>query len=78
MTYNQSFLKNYPLPSSMEFSFDVSSLNIPRGFATETPKKEDKKDGKKAKLTRGRVIVTYKEYKVNKGLNDSLFMEEKK
>lgn len=78
LTYNPAFLKNYPLPSSMEFSFDVSSLNIPRGFATDAPKKDDKKKDKKAKLTRGRVTVTYKDYKVNKGLNDSIFKEEEK
>lgn len=77
-TYDQNFLKNYPLPATMEFNFDVSSLNIPRGFASETPKKDDKKKEKKDKLTKGSVLVTYKNYKVNSGLNDSVFKEEQK
>lgn len=78
LTYNESFLGKYPLPSSMEFSFDVSSLNIPRGFASETPQKDDKKKDKKDKLTKGSVLVTYKNYKVNSGLSDSVFDDEEK
>lgn len=77
-TYDEAFLKKFPLPSSMEFNFDVSSLNIPRGFTGDAPKDGEKKKDKKNKLTKGSVKVTYKDYKVNSGLSDSVFKEEEK
>ncbi|GMU87173.1 MAG: hypothetical protein AMXMBFR48_24140 [Ignavibacteriales bacterium] len=78
LSYNQGFLSKFPLPSSMEFNFDVSSLNIPRGFTSEPPKPDDKKKDDKDKLTKGSVLVTYKNYKVNSGLSDSVFQDEDK
>lgn len=67
---NYDFLANkYPLPVSMKFSFDVSRMNmIPRGeeYRRDTVKQTSKN-------IMGNVIVTYSNYKVNKGIPDQIF-----
>ena len=60
----------YPLPSLMIFTFNVDKMNLPKGMAGETNslKVEDDK-----KSTTGKVYINYKNYKVNKGIPDSVF-----
>jgi len=74
----------FPLPSTMIFSFNVDKLDLPRGISGEMNedsqelkmKNEKKKNEKKS--TEGKVYITYKNYKVNKGIPDSVFEEKKK
>jgi outer membrane lipoprotein-sorting protein len=66
---------NYPLPSSMTFTFNIERLNLPKGMSGEL--NEDKPKDEKKKTT-GKVYVTYSNYKVNKGIPDSVFEEKKK
>lgn len=64
---------NYPLPSSVQFSFDTP--NAPRGMnGPGSQQQKTKTDQPK----RGNVSVTYSNYKVNKGIPDSIFSEKKK
>ncbi|HEX2867094.1 MAG TPA: hypothetical protein VHO03_08625 [Ignavibacteriales bacterium] len=70
--YNNNF--NYPLPSQVLFSFDTP--NAPRGM--NGPGSQQQQKTKTDKPRRGSVMVTYSDYKVNKGLPDSIFSEKKK
>ncbi len=67
---NYDFLANkYPLPVSMIFSFDVNRMNmVPRG-------EENRREAinQMPKNIMGKVIVTYSNYKVNKGVPDQIF-----
>lgn len=77
--YNEISLKKYPLPEKMEFTFDVNRLNIPKGFSGDFDDEEQqkKKDNKK-RITNGSVTVLYNNYRVNTGVKDEMFMDEKK
>lgn len=72
--YNDSF--NYPLPEKMVFSFNIDKLNLPKAFTTDgnTPKKKKRLPDAP---TKGNVIVKYSDYKVNKGIPDSVFEDSK-
>ncbi|MGE5351074.1 MAG: LolA family protein [Acidobacteriota bacterium] len=63
---------NYPLPSSIQFSFDIP--NPPRGTNGPGGQQKAKTNGP----ARGNVSVTYSDYKVNKGIPDAIFSEKKK
>jgi len=64
----------YPLPSSMIFTFNIERMNLPKGMAGELNENKSKDEKKK---TTGKVYVTYSNYKVNKGIPDSVFEEKK-
>jgi outer membrane lipoprotein-sorting protein len=68
-----------PLPAKIVFSFNLDKMNIPSTITGET---NNEKSGKKHKSsdsrTKGRVIVNYSNYKVNKGIPDSVFEEKNK
>lgn len=68
---NYNFLTNkYPLPVFMKFSFDVNRMNlVPRG--------EDFRRNE-VKNIRGNILVTYSNYKVNKGIPDTIFDSQHK
>lgn len=68
---------NQPLPSQMLFSFDVSKMNMPGQIETENQDDPDHSKRKKTKLTKGTVKVIYKNYKINAGVDDSIFEEKK-
>jgi outer membrane lipoprotein-sorting protein len=75
LKYNES-KTDYPLPSGMIFTFNVDRMNLPKGMAGEMNQNKDTNE-KKSKTTTGRVFITYKNYKVNKGIPDSVFEEKK-
>ncbi len=66
---------HYPLPSRMVFSFDVSKMNVPHmgGDMQDS----DRSKSKKPKVTKGTVDVIYSNYKVNRGIDGSLFEDKK-
>jgi len=68
---------NSLLPSQMVFSFDVSKMNIPNNMAGAMNDDPDAPKKKKNKLSKGTVKVIYSNYKVNLGIDDSLFEEKK-
>lgn len=62
----------YPLPSLMIFTFNVDKMELPKSISGELNEKESQnKDNKK--FTTGKVYITYSNYKVNKGIPDSVF-----
>ncbi len=64
----------YPLPSKIIFSFNIDQMNIPNAFGDEpNADQPKKKKGRFNSTTKGQVIVTYSNYKVNKGIPDSIF-----
>lgn len=69
----------YPLPSKIVFSFNLDELNIPPTISgettTENPKKKNNHSGS---TTKGKVIVDYSNYRVNKGITDSIFEKDNK
>ena len=70
--------KKYYLPDTMIFSFNLSNLNIPKSIdeGFDTPEENEKKEKNKNRNTTGKVIISYKNYKVNKGIPDSVFEKE--
>ena len=67
----------YPLPEKIVFSFNVDKMNIPATISgeTSTPNPKDKNKNSDSR-TKGRVIVNYSNYQVNKGISDSIFEEK--
>jgi outer membrane lipoprotein-sorting protein len=69
----------YPLPVKIVFSFNMDKMNIPVTISGETStEKPDKKNKNSDSRTRGKVIVNYSNYLVNKGVPDSIFEEKNK
>lgn len=64
----------YSLPIKMIFSFDMKGIDLP-SFGTDDKSKDNKKKLNKAE--KGSVIINYSNYKINKGIDDSLFEEKK-
>ncbi len=64
----------YPLPSKIIFSFNIDQMNLPDALG-DSPNNDQlkKKSRKHNSLTKGQVIVTYSNYKINKGIPDSIF-----
>jgi outer membrane lipoprotein-sorting protein len=75
LDYDVSFIKQYPLPSSMLFLFDLSKINFQRGHVDEM--NDDGAKQKKKKMAKGMVNIYYSNYKVNSGLSDSIFESKK-
>ncbi len=70
LSYNDSF--NYPLPEKMIFSFNIDKLNLPKALSSDGNPPSRKKRLPDAP-TKGKVIVKYSDYKVNRGILDSVF-----
>lgn len=66
----------FDLPQRLTVNFDVKDMNLPK-TATGEMNVSDKKKGT-AKTNKGKVTITYSNYKVNTGLDDKLFSEKKK
>ena len=64
----------YDLPEKLTVVFDVKDMNMPKSMTGEPVKKNnDSKDARK-----GKVSISYSNYKVNTGLDDKLFVEKKR
>jgi outer membrane lipoprotein-sorting protein len=75
--YDDDF--KYPLPSKIIFSFNFEQLNLPRALNNDTNSDQPQKKRKGFNSnTKGQVIVSYSNYKVNKGIQDSIFQEKDK
>jgi len=70
--------KNYSLPSKVVFSFNLGNVNMPQQAQTNQDKDEhEQRRGRNQSLS-GKVILSYSNYKINKGIPDSFFEEKKK
>lgn len=68
---------NYPLPNKIIFSFNMDQLNLPKVLNDgQSGSDSKKKKGRLNSTTKGRVVATYTNYVVNKGISDSIFEKE--
>lgn len=78
-TVNIDYIKiseRFWLPSSILFEFSIDGSGLPKRFGdNQETKKEQKKDESK-KVETGKVYLTYSNYKVNIGLQDSIFEQK--
>ncbi len=74
MTMTYPLVIKYPLPSTMSLYFDIKQ----GGMMKNMPGKKKKGQIMPApQAKQGKVFITYMNYKVNRGLSDSLFEEKK-
>lgn len=77
-TFNLDFIYdenlNYPLPSIIIFSFNLNKVGLPENPEDKPKKKRGRRDLSGMK---GKVVLTYSDYKVNTNLPDSLFEKKK-
>lgn len=67
------------LPKEIIFSFNVSDVQLPAAFSGEIGGNQEEKSRKKmGESMSGKVTLTYSDYRVNIGLQDSFFEETKK
>lgn len=71
-TYDESF--KFPLPEKLIFSFNIDKMKMPQLHNNQDLSKSDSKP-KGDSTAKGRVIISYKNYLVNKGIPDSVFDE---
>lgn len=64
----------YPLPASMEFTFNADKMKLPQ-FPQD---QQDNSKKKKSGMISGKVFITYSNYVVNKGISDSIFEKNDK
>lgn len=75
-TINFSFEESlkYPLPTKIIFSFNLDQMNIPKVFNDDPDSDQPKKKNKRLNsTTKGKVIISYSNYVINKGVSDSIF-----
>lgn len=75
--YSYADQAEFGLPSQLTFTVDVKKFKLPKSVAadlhdTDNKKKKDAKDEKS-----GTIVIKLTNYKVNKGINDSVFKEKK-
>jgi outer membrane lipoprotein-sorting protein len=68
----------YPLPAEMIFSFNIERMNIPSALSGETEDESEQKEEKRNKPAKGKVYISYYNYKVNQGIPDEIFNKDKK
>lgn len=71
MTYNK--YAAYGLPDKVIFSFNTKDYKLPKGVTFDYDVGSEKKDDDSMKNRKGKVEITYSEYQINKGVNDSVF-----
>ena len=63
----------YSLPDRVIFSFNTKDYKLPKGVTFDYDDGTEKKPGENLKNKKGKVEITYSEYLINKGVNDSVF-----
>lgn len=66
------------LPESMVFTFAIEDMHFPTGITGDPNSGSDNKNQKEEKDKTGKVYINYSNYKINQGLSDDLFGDEKK
>jgi len=65
------------LPASMVFIFAIEGIHFPTGITGDSDSENNNENDKKDKDKTGRVYISYSNYKVNQGLSDDIFENEK-
>ena len=71
MTYGK--YAAYGLPDKVIFSFNTKDYKLPKGVTFDYDDGTEKKPGNEVKNKKGRVEITYSEYVINNGVDDSVF-----
>ena len=68
--------KSIPLPSVLKFSFNMGDVKLP-DVANNKDGGNQKSGGARPTKIKGSVVMTYSNYRINKGVSDSVFEEKK-
>ncbi|NNG26553.1 MAG: hypothetical protein HKM87_03440 [Ignavibacteriaceae bacterium] len=68
---------DFLLPLSMVFTFAIEDIHFPRGTTGDSDSKDNNEDEKNGKDKTGKVFINYSNYKINAGLSDEIFEDEK-
>lgn len=71
LNYNK--YATYGLPDKVIFSFNTKDYKLPKGVTFDYDDGSQKKPDEKLKDKKGKVEITYSEYVINKGVDDSNF-----
>lgn len=71
MTYGK--YSSYGLPDKIIFSFNTKDYKLPKGVTFDYDDGSEKKSGEEMKNKKGKVEITYSEYAINKGVDDTIF-----
>jgi len=63
----------YSLPDKVIFSFNTKDYKLPKGVTFDYDDGSEKKSDENLKNKKGKVEITYTEYLINKGVDDSIF-----
>ena len=63
----------YSLPDKVIFSFNTKDYKLPKGVTLDYDDGTEKKSSEDLKNKKGKVEITYTEYLINKGVDDSIF-----
>src|SRR5688572_4215234 len=63
----------YSLPDKVIFSFNTKDYKLPKGVTFDYDDGAEKKPDDNLKNKKGKVEITYTEYLINKGVNESIF-----
>ncbi|MBK8848167.1 MAG: hypothetical protein IPO27_17185 [Bacteroidetes bacterium] len=75
MQFTYGKYSEYLLPDMLTIEMDVAKFKIPKALAGDLESGTAKKTNDKSNK-RGKVVITYKEYIINKGLADSIFRKK--
>ena len=70
---NYGKYSSYGLPDKVVFSFNTKDYKLPKGVTFDYDDGSEKKTGNDLKNKKGKVEITYSEYAINKGVDDTIF-----
>jgi len=68
----------YSLPSKVKFSFNLGNINMPEQLQQKQDSDEQQHQRRRGQSLSGTVILSYSNYKINKGIPDSFFEKREK
>lgn len=71
MSYDK--YSSYGLPDKVIFSFNTKDYKLPKGVTFDYDDGSEKKQADALKNKKGKVEITYTEYQINKGVDDTVF-----
>jgi len=74
--YTYADQADYGLPSNLVFTVDVKKFKLPKSVASDIHDTNSKKKDKKSDEKSGTIVIKLTNYKVNKGINDSVFKDK--
>jgi hypothetical protein len=70
---NYGNYSSYGLPDKVVFSFNTKDYKLPKGVTFDYDDGVKKKTGNDLKNKKGKVEISYSEYVINKGVDDTIF-----